>query len=160
MAAFPALELSPDDRLDVLRFLDEFRFWHSLDDKRRCKRCRQEFTGRQLLVLGRKGTRGGMRLQCPTPGCPATPSDWIYFDPVLAATMKSDFRPRLHLEEKEPLIRERVHDRRRGAQKKKSQKPHRISTAGSTAQSFRAAIAQLPLLRSLASKLHGIRPVA
>jgi hypothetical protein len=156
---YPPIWTQSDDRLDVLRFLDEFRFWHSLDDKRLCQRCHEEITGWQLLVLDPKDGRNGMRLQCPTPDCPSTPSEWIYSDPVRAATFKSDPRPRLTLSEKEPLVRTRVHDGRPKARKKKNKKPRRVSTGGATGQSLRGAIAQLPLLRSLASKLHGIRPV-
>ena len=85
------LSLSPEDKLDALRSLDEFHFWHSLDDRRNCKRCGRSISGRQILVLELKGTRGRLRLQCPTVGCISTPSDWVYADPVLAARLKSEF---------------------------------------------------------------------
>jgi hypothetical protein len=85
------LSLSPEDKLDALRSLDEFHFWHSLDDRRNCKRCGRSISGRQILVLELKGTRGRLRLQCPTVGCISTPSDWVYADPVLAARLKSGF---------------------------------------------------------------------
>lgn len=90
---FQPLDLSPEDQLDALQFLDEFRFWQSLDDERRCTRCRETITGRQILVIERHGTRGEMRLQCPTPGCPSTPSQWVYANPVLFAAREA-FSPR------------------------------------------------------------------
>jgi hypothetical protein len=85
----PPLALSSDDKLDALRHVDEFRFWHSLDDERWCKRCQETITGRQILVLERSGTRGGMRLQCPTPGCASAPSEWIYVNPVSFAALET-----------------------------------------------------------------------
>jgi hypothetical protein len=87
------LQFAPEDKLDLLRYLDEFHYWHSLDDERRCKRCRRLITGRQILVVELDGTRGRLRLQCPTVACVSTPSDWVYADPVLAAKLRADFRP-------------------------------------------------------------------
>src|SRR5256714_11128597 len=43
------LQLAPEDKLDLLRYLDEFHYWHSLDDERRCKRCSRLITGRRIL---------------------------------------------------------------------------------------------------------------
>src|SRR3954464_4070022 len=88
MAHLPPLALSPEDNLDILCHLDEFRFWHSLDDQRHCGRCDEIIAGRQILVLECPGTRGRMRLQCPTPGCASAPGDWAYVDPVRFATFK------------------------------------------------------------------------
>src|SRR5436309_11018462 len=93
VSASTPLHLAPEDRLDLLRYLDEFHYWHSLDDERRCKRCSRIITGRQIIVIERQGTRGRLRLQCPTVACISTPSDWVYADPVLAAKLRTDFRP-------------------------------------------------------------------
>src|SRR6185437_15634633 len=91
----PPLALSSDDKLDALRHVDEFRFWHSFDDERWCKRCHETITGRQILVVEKSGTRGAMRLQCPTPGCASAPSEWIYVNPVsFAASETQPARPR------------------------------------------------------------------
>jgi hypothetical protein len=147
MDASAPLILPAEDKLDVLRCLDEFRFWHSLDDKRRCHRCHEEIIGRQVLIYERAGTRGGMRLQCPTPGCASNPSEWFYADPVLAATLKSDFRPRLDLGEKRVMPPHAVPDRRARIPEKRQRKT-------------RATLAQMPLLRSIVTGLHAIRPVA
>jgi hypothetical protein len=93
VSASTPLELAPEDKLDLLRYLDEFHYWHSLDDERRCKRCSRLITGRQILVIECQGTRGKLRLQCPTVACTSTPGDWVYADPVLAAKLRADFRP-------------------------------------------------------------------
>jgi hypothetical protein len=155
------LSLSPEDKLDALRSLDEFHFWHSLDDRRNCTRCGRSITGRQILVFELKGTRGRLRLQCPTAGCISTPSEWVYADPVLAARLKSEFG--------------------HGAQKFKGQRaelsvtPRRakngrneITVARPAGRlwkirsgiSFREAAARFPILRSLVTGLRAILPVA
>jgi hypothetical protein len=80
------VRLLPEEKLDLLRYLDEFHFWHSLDDRRLCKRCQKQITGRQIEVM--KGS--GLRLQCPTEGCESTSAEWIYEDPVSAAKRPCD----------------------------------------------------------------------
>src|ERR1041384_4714925 len=93
MSASTPLQLPPEDKLDVLRYLDEFHYWHSLDDKRRCKRCGRIITGRQMIVIELQGRRGKLHLQCPTVACISTPSDWVYADLVLAAKLRAALRP-------------------------------------------------------------------
>jgi hypothetical protein len=76
---------SDADKLDVLRRLDQFRQWHSLDDKRFCLVCGKIITGRQINVAG--GTRGNgpLRLGCPTNQCNSIPMDWVLpTDEILA----------------------------------------------------------------------------
>lgn len=90
MSHAPVLALSPEDKLDILKQLDDFRVWHSLDDERRCSRCREVIDGQQILVFEQPGSTRRLRLQCPTPGCPPpTPSEWLYFDPVHIARFKN-----------------------------------------------------------------------
>jgi hypothetical protein len=69
--------LSDEDKLDVLRLLDQFRQWHSLDEKRYCLVCGTLISGRQIQVGG--GTRGNgpLRLNCPTERCNSIPMDWV-----------------------------------------------------------------------------------
>jgi hypothetical protein len=141
--------LSPDDKLDLLRNLDEFHFWHSLDDRRFCKRCGRSITGRQIVAVEMKGTRGRMRLQCPTVGCVSTASEWIYADPVLAARLKTDFRPNLPVF-KSPKTQPR-HAQPRHNHRQRALRPW---------ISFREAAARLPILRSIATALHAFHPVA
>ena len=141
--------LSPDDKLDLLRNPDEFHFWHSLDDRRFCQRCGRSITGRQILVIELKGTRGRSRLQCPTVGCVSTCSEWVYADPVLAARQKNDFRsnpPAFKRSKTEPQRAPQGHDHRQGAV--------------SPRISFREAAARLPILRSIATGLRAFHPVA
>jgi hypothetical protein len=38
--------------LDVLRRLDQFREWHSLDDKRFCLVCGKIISGRRIQIAG------------------------------------------------------------------------------------------------------------
>jgi hypothetical protein len=84
-----AARLADDEKLEVLRRLDQFRQWHSLDEKRYCLVCGKLITGRQIQVAG--GTRGTdpLRLSCPTDGCNSIPMDWVLpTDEILAKVEK------------------------------------------------------------------------
>jgi len=61
----------------MLRRLDQFRQWHSLDEKRYCLVCGKLITGRQIQITG--GTRGNgpLRLNCPTQSCNSIAMDWV-----------------------------------------------------------------------------------
>src|SRR6516225_10755452 len=85
MALSPPVRLVDTDKLDVLRRLDQFRQWRSLDEKRFCLVCATIITGRQIQVAG--GTRGNgpLRLSCPTERCNSIPMDWVLpTDEILA----------------------------------------------------------------------------
>jgi hypothetical protein len=85
MALVPVIELPEEDKLVVLRRLDQFRAWHSVDDKRYCLACGKLITGRDIRVIG--GTRGNgpLRIICPTERCHSIPMDWVLpTDEVLA----------------------------------------------------------------------------
>ncbi len=71
------IRLSEPEKLDVLRRLDQFRHWGSLEEKRYCLVCGKIITGRQIHVAG--GTRGNgpLRLSCPTERCNSVPMDWV-----------------------------------------------------------------------------------
>jgi hypothetical protein len=73
----PLNTLSDADKLDVLRRLDQFREWRSLDDKRFCLVCGKIINGWQIQVAG--GTRGNgpLQLNCPTERCNSIPMDWV-----------------------------------------------------------------------------------
>jgi hypothetical protein len=73
----PPNTLSDADKLDVLRRLDQFREWHSLEDKRFCLVCGKIISGWQIQIAG--GTRGNgpLRLSCPTERCNSIPMDWV-----------------------------------------------------------------------------------
>jgi len=77
MSFSPTITLPDADKLDVLRRLDKFREWHSLDDKRFCLVCGKIIAGSQIRIAG--GTRGNgpLRLGCPTERCNSIPMDWV-----------------------------------------------------------------------------------
>jgi hypothetical protein len=149
------LQLPPEDKLDLLRYLDEFHYWHSLDDERICKRCDRTIDGRQILVTELQGTRGKLRLQCPTAGCVSTPGDWAYANPVRVAELRRDFGA--------AATPERTHRPSAGRERRgpgKTRTPMPDVAAKPKHNSLRSAIARLPLLRTFATALHAIRPVA
>jgi hypothetical protein len=77
--------LPGNEKLEALRRLDQFRKWHSLDEKRYCLVCGELITGRQIQIAG--GTRGNgpLRLSCPTERCNSIPMDWVLpTDEILA----------------------------------------------------------------------------
>ena len=77
VALSTAIKLSDQEKLEALRRLDQFRQWHSLDQKRYCLVCGKLISGRQIQVAG--GTRGNgpLRLSCPTERCNSIPMDWV-----------------------------------------------------------------------------------
>ena len=85
MVLSPPIALADPEKLQIMRRLDQFRVWGSLDDKRYCLSCGKLITGRDILVIG--GTRGNgpLRIICPTKGCHSIPMDWVLpTDEVLA----------------------------------------------------------------------------
>jgi len=78
--------LSDDEKLEVLRRLDQFRPWDSLDEKRYCLVCGKLITGRLIKVVGDAHGNGSVRLKCPSNGCNSIPMDWMLpTDEVLAS---------------------------------------------------------------------------
>jgi hypothetical protein len=70
-------KLSDEEKLDVLQRLDQFRQWHSLDEKRYCLVCGEMITGREIQVIRDKGENRPLRLICPTEHCNAMPMEWV-----------------------------------------------------------------------------------
>ena len=78
--------LSHAEKLAVLRSLDQFREWQSLDEKRYCLVCGKIITGHQIQVAGDTRGDGLHRLNCPTERCNSIPMDWaLPTDEILAA---------------------------------------------------------------------------
>lgn len=76
--------VSDEEKLKLLRRLDQFRDWHSLDDERYCLVCSKIINGHGLqLVDGARGN-GPLRLVCPTESCDSIPMDWVLPTGVLA----------------------------------------------------------------------------
>jgi hypothetical protein len=71
-----SVSLSDADKLDVLRRLDTFREWRSLNDKRYCLGCGKIISGTEIQVVGGTRPLGPVRLICPTSGCDSVPMDW------------------------------------------------------------------------------------
>ena len=64
-------------KLNVLRRLDQFRQWHSLDEKRYCLVCGEIFTGREIQVIESTDGDTPLRVICPTEHCHAIPMEWV-----------------------------------------------------------------------------------
>ena len=80
-----ATKVSEEEKLEVLRRLDQFRRWHSLDEKRYCLVCGNLILGRQIGVSGRTRGNGSLQLSCPTDRCNSIPMDWVLpTDEILA----------------------------------------------------------------------------
>jgi hypothetical protein len=93
MAIKPHLPL--EERLSALRGADQFRNWTSLDDKRVCILCDRSFTGRQVEIT--RSRSGRVDLHCPTDGCTADPSHWVYpGNPLVSETVYKDWSRALH----------------------------------------------------------------
>ena len=90
VALSTAVRLSDDEKLELLRRLDQFRHWHSLEEKRYCLVCGKLITGRQIWVAG--GTRGNgpLRLNCSTESCNSIPMDWVLPTEEILAKAEKD----------------------------------------------------------------------
>ena len=84
-----AARLANDEKLEALCLLDQFRAWHSLDEKRYCLVCGKLITGRQIQLAGGTHGNGPLGLNCPTIGCNSIPMDWVLpTDEILARVEK------------------------------------------------------------------------
>jgi hypothetical protein len=77
MKLFSSIRSSDEEKLNVLRRLDQFRQWHSLDEKRYCLVCGEIFTGREIQVIESTDGDAPLRVICPTEHCHATPMEWV-----------------------------------------------------------------------------------
>ena len=85
VAPSTATKLSDEEKLEVLRRLDQFRQWHSLEEKRYCLVCGKLISGLQIQVAVGTRSNGALRLSCPTDGCNSIPMDWVLpTDEILA----------------------------------------------------------------------------
>jgi hypothetical protein len=74
------LQLSAEEKLNLLKELDRWRRWTSLDDRRLCLGCGQMITGHEINVM-RSAELGPVEAHCPTDGCQSIPLDWILPSP-------------------------------------------------------------------------------
>ena len=77
MALVSSIKLSGEEKLAILRRLDQFRQWHSLDEKRYCLVCGEIITGREIQVIMGTRENRSLRIICPTKYCDAMPMEWV-----------------------------------------------------------------------------------
>lgn len=70
------------EKLSTLRELDIFHHWDSIDEVRLCRRCGRIISGREIKVVGSRHNPAGVRLECPTEGCPSVPFEWLMLEPT------------------------------------------------------------------------------
>ena len=78
MALVSWIKLSDQEKLAILQRLDQFRHWHSLDEKRYCLVCGEIITGRQIQVIMGIGGNRLPRVICPTKHCESMPIEWVW----------------------------------------------------------------------------------
>jgi hypothetical protein len=77
MTRVSSIKLSDQEKLEILQRLDQFRQWHSLDEKRYCLVCGEIITGREIwVIIGARRNRS-LRIICPTKYCDAMPMEWV-----------------------------------------------------------------------------------
>jgi hypothetical protein len=85
MPLLAAIQFADPDKLEILRHLDRYRTWRSLDEKRYCLACGRIINGHDIQVVGGTRGTGPLRVVCPTRGCHSIPMDWVIpTDEVLA----------------------------------------------------------------------------
>jgi hypothetical protein len=77
MSLFELVRVPDAKKLETLRRLDQFRDWHSLDNKRYCLVSGAIITGREIGVIGGARGTGRVRVICPTRNCHSIPLDWV-----------------------------------------------------------------------------------
>jgi len=77
VSGISSITLSDEERLNVLRRLDQFRLWHSLDEKRYCLVCGEMITGSEIQVIVSPRDEDPLRLVCPTKRCDSMPIEWV-----------------------------------------------------------------------------------
>jgi hypothetical protein len=85
MPLLAAIQFADADKIEILRHLDRYRTWRSLDEKRYCLACGRIIRGLDIQVVGGTRGTGPLRVVCPTRGCHSIPMDWVIpTDEVLA----------------------------------------------------------------------------
>lgn len=72
------LPLGPAAQLATLRRLDESRSWTTIDDIRHCLGCGRQFSAQEIQIFFFADSSPSLRAHCPTPGCEAPLSDWVW----------------------------------------------------------------------------------
>lgn len=78
MTLVPSSYLFDEEKLKILRRLDQFRQWRSLEEKRYCLVCGEIITGREIQVIESSTLKERpLRIICPTEHCNAMPMEWV-----------------------------------------------------------------------------------
>jgi hypothetical protein len=77
VSGLSSIMLSDEEKLDIMRRLDQFRQWRSLDQKRYCLVCGEMITGREIQVIESACGETPLRIVCPTKHCDAVPIEWV-----------------------------------------------------------------------------------
>ena len=77
MALLSPIQFADADKLEILRHLDRYRRWRSLDEKRYCLACSTIIQGHDILIVGGTRGTGPLRVICPSPSCHSIPMDWV-----------------------------------------------------------------------------------
>jgi hypothetical protein len=80
------------EKLHVLQQLDQFREWHSLDDKRYCLICGEIITGREIRVIRDVLGKERQRIACPTKDCDVEPTDDVLIKIAMVELERSHLR--------------------------------------------------------------------
>ncbi len=72
-----SIKLSDEEKLNVLRRVDQFWQWRSLEEKRYCLVCGEMITGREIQVIADTRGNAQLRVSCPTEHCKAIPMEWV-----------------------------------------------------------------------------------
>ncbi len=68
------IELSPEEKLKLLKKHAFGTTWKSLDENKWCLHCETQFSGHFVRVC--EDEDGQLWLECGTPGCDGSPIDW------------------------------------------------------------------------------------
>lgn len=71
------VEISPEEKLALLKEHAIGAEWQSLDDRKWCLHCESEFTGHSVRVY--RDNDPGVWLECGTPDCDGSPVDWANY---------------------------------------------------------------------------------
>ncbi|HEY2139342.1 MAG TPA: hypothetical protein VGH00_04620 [Chthoniobacterales bacterium] len=72
--------VDPEQKLKLLRRLDQFRVWRSTTERRLCLGCGKLISGAEIKLSRSLRGLGLLRLKCPTEGCRSGPMDWVEAD--------------------------------------------------------------------------------
>jgi hypothetical protein len=109
MTLAPPIRLPDAEKLEILRRLDQFRDWHSLDEKRLCITCGRVIDGHQIQVIGGMRGHGPLRVICPTKHCHSIPMDWALPTPEMLAKAS---HPSAQAANRQALNRHDIHSNR------------------------------------------------